>query len=201
MKAPRVCGTIATAAAARKSARAALAASSAPTVQVAVHPGGGRGMPGVGIKVRPWLLAAAVVAIDQVTKALVERAIPGGGGFAALGGIVHVTHVRNPGSAFGVFGSTTVPVLVSVLVAVWWVGASLTGAVRRYGSAFEVGSALVLGGAVGNLIDRVRVGCVIDFIDFRVWPVFNLADAAITAGALLVVYAMVRGRIGGRNSE
>ncbi|MDI7245881.1 MAG: signal peptidase II [Bacillota bacterium] len=158
-------------------------------------------MPGVGIKVRPWLLAAAVVAIDQVTKVLVERAIPGGGGFAALGGAVHITHVRNPGSAFGVFGSTTVPVLVSVLVAVWWVGASLTGAVRRYGSAFEVGSALVLGGAVGNLIDRVRVGYVIDFIDFRVWPVFNLADAAITAGALLVVYAMVRGRIGGRNSE
>lgn len=158
-------------------------------------------MPGVSVRVRPGLIAAAVVAIDQVTKVLVERSMPGGGGFAVLGGVAHITHVRNPGSAFGMFGTATVPVLVSVLVVAWWVGANLTGRVHRHGLAFEAGSALVLGGAIGNLIDRVRVGCVIDFIDFRFWPVFNLADAAITAGALLVVHAMVRGKTGGRSSE
>lgn len=158
-------------------------------------------MPGASSGLRSGLVAAAVVTIDQMTKVIVETSIPDGGGFAVLGGAVYITHVRNPGSAFGIFGTSGVPVLVSVLVVAWWLAATLSGKVRSHGRAFETGVALVLGGAVGNLIDRVRVGCVIDFIDFRFWPVFNLADAAITAGAVLVLYAMVRGKTGGRSSE
>lgn len=158
-------------------------------------------MPRVSARVRPWLIAAAVIAIDQVTKVLVERGMPGGSGFAILGGAAHIAHVRNPGSAFGIFDTATVPVLVSVLVVAWWLGANLTGKIRGHGPVFEAGSSVMVGGALGNLVDRVRVGCVVDFIDFHFWPVFNLADAAIATGALLVVYAMVLGRTGGRSSE
>ncbi|MEW6230066.1 MAG: signal peptidase II, partial [Bacillota bacterium] len=69
------------------------------------------------------------------------------------------------------------------------------------GTVFQTGTALVLGGAIGNLIDRVRVGYVIDFIDLRFWPVFNLADAAITVGALVLVYGAVQRKPGRRSSR
>ncbi|MGE5593527.1 MAG: signal peptidase II [Betaproteobacteria bacterium] len=158
-------------------------------------------MPGARVWVRQGLAALAVVAADQMTKAIIETTTPQGGGSAVFWGLARITHVRNPGAAFGIFSTATIPVVVSVFVVAWWVAANATGMVHRYGRPFEAGSALVLGGAVGNLIDRVRVGCVIDFIDFRFWPVFNLADVAITAGAFLVVYALVLGRTGGRSCE
>ena len=151
--------------------------------------------------VRQGLAAAAVAAADQMTKAVIEMTMPQGGGFPVLWGFARITHVRNPGAAFGIFSTATIPVVVSVLVVAWWVVANATGTVHKHGRPFEAGSALVLGGAVGNLIDRVRVGYVVDFIDLRFWPVFNLADVAITAGALLLVYAWVLGRTGGRSCE
>ncbi|MCR4403214.1 MAG: signal peptidase II [Firmicutes bacterium] len=155
----------------------------------------------MGARTRPWLIAAAVIAVDQGTKILVERSMPGGGAIALLGGAAHIVHVRNAGSAFGIFRTATIPMLVSALVVTWWLVANLTGTMRGSGRVFETGSSVMVGGALGNLIDRVRAGCVVDFVDFHFWPVFNLADTAIAVGALLVVYAMVLGKTRGRSSE
>src|SRR5581483_5898020 len=100
-------------------------------------------------------------------------------------------HVRNPGTAFGLFGTggsylTVVGILAAIFIACYW------NHLRRQPDAptpwLTCGLALPLGGAIGNLIDRVRAGQVTDFIYVHYWPVFNVADSAITVGAFLVAY-------------
>lgn len=150
---------------------------------------------------RSSILIATVAAVDQVAKALVQNTIPGGASLPVLGGVFYITHVQNPGSAFNVFATSTVPIVTTILLVASWAALAVSRRLPPFGTAFQTGSALVLGGAVGNLIDRVRVGCVIDFIDLRFWPVFNLADAAITVGAIVLVYGVVRRKPGGRSSQ
>jgi len=133
--------------------------------------------------------AVIVVGLDQITKAIVVARMQDGESVRAVDGILHWTLQRNPGSAFGLFQH--IPIVFTILSA----GIALAiviGAprVRARGMAFALG--LVLGGAVGNLIDRIARppglfrGHVIDFIDFRVWPVFNVADSAVVVGAILL---------------
>lgn len=147
------------------------------------------------------ILVIAVAAVDQVAKVLVQNAVPGGASFPVLGGVFHITHVQNPGSAFNVFATGTVPIIVTTLLIASWAALARSRRHLSLGTAFQTGTALVLGGAIGNLVDRVRVGHVIDFIDLRFWPVFNLADAAITVGALVLVYGVMQRRPGGRSSR
>ncbi len=143
----------------------------------------------------------AVAAVDQVTKALVRSAVPGGASLPVLGGVLHITHVHNTGSAFGVFATTAVPILVSIVLLGAWVGLALMGRALPFGRAFHVGVALVLGGAVGNLVDRLRAGYVLDFIDIRIWPVFNLADAAIATGMAIAVCEIILRKPARRSSQ
>jgi signal peptidase II len=96
-------------------------------------------------------------------------------------GILDFTHVRNPGALFGLFGSLNsflIPASVLVILAILYYYLR----VRPREWLLNLALALELGGATGNLIDRLAYGKVIDFIDFKVWPVFNLADSAITLG-------------------
>ena len=144
---------------------------------------------------RPLFLLAAVAAVaivlDQATKALAvarlaETAVP------LLGGILQLSLTYNSGSAFGLETPAWVAVGVSVIVCVVILVYMLRGAgqTRLRGAALG----LVLGGALGNLGDRLRAGAVIDFIDLRVWPVFNVADIAISVGVGLLVLEVVRRR-------
>ena len=105
-------------------------------------------------------------------------------------GVFHLTLVRNSGVAFGLFKGHGLWITVGTL-------AILAGLFRTTlrpdrGKWVPVCLALILGGAAGNLIDRMRFGGVIDFLDFRVWPVFNLADSCITVGALLLAVSFWR---------
>lgn len=147
------------------------------------------GFIGKGERLRYAALIVAVVILDQATKLLVVRTLAIGESRPVLEGMLHLTHIRNPGAAFGFFREQ--PELLSL--------ASLLGAVvftvmivRRPPPAISTGAALVAGGALGNLTDRLTrdfpfYGTVVDFIDVPYWPAFNVADAAISTGALLLV--------------
>jgi signal peptidase II len=146
---------------------------------------------------RSWLAvtAASVVVADQVTKAVVLATLDDGRSVRVIDGVLHWTLQRNPGAAFGIFRrAPALFTIVAILIATAIIVASPK--VRDRVNAVALG--LVLGGALGNLVDRlVRApgpfrGRVIDFIDFRVWPTFNLADSAVVVGAILLAIASFR---------
>jgi signal peptidase II len=137
-----------------------------------------------------FALAGTIFALDQLTKVVVDSLLPEGSSHAIIPGLVLLTHIRNPGTAFGLMRGSG-PLLTAITVAAVIFIISYWFTIRRQEAPswlLSLGLALPLGGAAGNLVDRVRLGHVIDFIDFRVWPVFNVADTAITIGACLVAY-------------
>ncbi len=149
--------------------------------------------------------ALAVVVLDAVTKALVVAHLPGRSTVRLLGGAVYLRHTRNTGAAFSIAqGQTVLLSLVALAVVV-----AIVRTARRLGSsAWSVCLGLILGGAVGNLVDRVfrapgpLRGAVVDWIDLRVWPVFNLADSALVIGVCLAVLLELQGRrIDGTRAE
>ena len=143
----------------------------------------------------PWLISSVVLATDQLTKALVLTRFRPGESLPLVSPIVYLTHVQNTGAAFGLFKHQRfVFIGVSLVVACWLLRELLTRPLRLTVLCWSY--ALVLGGTIGNLIDRVRFGYVVDFIDVRVWPfVFNVGDSAITIGVtLLVWYSLIATR-------
>jgi signal peptidase II len=143
------------------------------------------------MRLRLAAVAVAIVAADQLTKWLVVRSVREGESISLIDGVLWLSHIRNPGAAFGTLrGWGTVLALAAVIGVV--VFASII--IRNPPTIIGVGAALVAGGATGNLIDRVfrawpLKGTVVDFIDFRFWPAFNVADTAVTVGAILLVGA------------
>ena len=151
-------------------------------------------------KTGPWLaLAAAIVVLDQLTKYVVARSF-------AVGQAVEVTSffnlvfVYNPGAAFSFLSDQSgwqrwLFVAIALAASAW-----IVYLLRKYPHerVFALALALVLAGAVGNVIDRILFGAVIDFLDFhaygRHWPAFNVADTAISCGALLLVWDALRPR-------
>ena len=143
----------------------------------------------------PARTAARIVALtvlcDQLTKWAVSILLVPGQSVPLLPSVLHLTYVQNTGAAFGLLkGMTALFIVLSVAVAVWIVLELRSNHPCPRGKAWAL--ALILGGAVGNLIDRVWHGHVIDFIDVRVWPVFNVADSAITIGVALLLWRALR---------
>ena len=140
---------------------------------------------------RPWGRAAGVfalvVALDQATKAVVVATVDRGERDGVLPG-VEIVHVRNPGVAFGFLPEAGAVVVVLTVVALVALLAYFTLRARR--PLLWLPTGLLLGGAVGNLVDRVRIGSVVDFIDLPLWPAFNVADAAIVIGVLALLYVL-----------
>lgn len=139
----------------------------------------------------PIVLTA--IALDQATKAAVSRWMNPGESLRVAGDVVRLTYIHNPGAVFGLtFGGRPLHLALSLAALV------LVAAVLRKTPATEVWSqaalSMVLGGAVGNLIDRFRLGEVIDFLDVGVgslrWYVFNVADAFVTVGVLLLMVSI-----------
>jgi len=136
---------------------------------------------------RAAALTVAVVAADQGTKALVRAGVELGDRDGILPG-VELVHVRNRGVAFGLFSDGG---LVLVAVGVVSVAALLVFFARHSRRPLVwLPTGLLLGGAAGNLIDRLRDGYVTDFIDLPLWPAFNLADMCITFGVLSLLYVL-----------
>jgi len=142
--------------------------------------------------VRPWVRAgvvfAVVLAADQLSKAIVRSDIAPGERHHVLPG-VHLVRVGNEGLAFGLLGgSSTWIVVLAVVVALGGLLVFFARNVHRRGAWLATG--LLLGGAAGNIIDRVAHGSVTDWIKLPHWPAFNIADVAITAGVIALVFAI-----------
>jgi len=140
-------------------------------------------------------IALVVFAGDQVTKSMVEKSIPEHAVIPIIPRFFNLTHVKNAGAAFGMFSDTPSPLKTALLIVVSaaLLVTVLTYAWRSRSLHWEasVGLALILGGALSNLVDRIRLGRVVDFLDVYYgsyhWYTFNLADSAIVAGAGFLV--------------
>lgn len=150
-------------------------------------------------------LAGVVVALDQLTKLWIQQAIPvWEKGFSVIPGFFDIVHVLNRGAAFGFLNRHDIdwqrPFFVVVSILAVGLIAMLARSKDDDGPFYVYGLGLILGGALGNLVDRVRLGVVVDFLDFYVgewhWPAFNVADMGICigAGALLVSFYQQRRR-------
>jgi signal peptidase II len=132
----------------------------------------------------------SVVVADRLTKILFSNLLQLGESLPVIKKVFHFTLVHNTGIAFGLFKDNGFVFLIIPLIAVVLLGYNLYyyHKVGELDSLYVLGFSLILGGAIGNLIDRIMLGHVIDFIDLRIWPVFNIADSAITIGACLVLF-------------
>lgn len=149
---------------------------------------------GWGEKLLPFLILAVVIFLDQLTKYLVETRIPLYGVWApipALEGIFRIVHTANTGAVFGLFqgsGMFFAALAVVVAIAIAYFNMTLPG----HQWLIRVALGLQLGGALGNLIDRLRQGHVTDFVDTGPWYIWNLADLAIVSGVILFGFAYLR---------
>jgi signal peptidase II len=152
---------------------------------------------------RPLLfgIAAAVVGIDRLSKRIVDIHLPTGQARTIIPGVLRITHVLNTGAAFSLFAESASPLAVRNALIVFSIAAVLIVAVLlwRVGNALSLTSvalALILGGAFGNLYDRVRFSSVLDFIEVHIihyhWPDFNIADSCIVIGACLLLIEIFR---------
>jgi len=152
---------------------------------------------------RPWLLLLStfIVLLDRLTKRWVVHHVPEGDAIVVIRHVLRITHVRNPGAAFSMFTESARPELTRWLLT----GFSLLAAaivlfvILRFGRRFTptmIALALILGGTLGNLWDRLRSGLVTDFIEVHIvhyhWPDFNVADSAIVIGGILLVLDAIR---------
>jgi len=146
------------------------------------------------------LLALAVLAADQATKYAVSRLTAPGSMRELIPGVLNLVHTSNPGVAFGFLADSEMPwrgpVLILFSLAVMCMIVWLLATHRAGGAFGESGMALVLGGAAGNVLDRLMLSSVTDFIDFHIgsyhWYTFNVADSAIVIGAGLIVIEVLR---------
>ena len=145
----------------------------------------------------PWLRAGAVtavvIALDQATKAIVRSSMAPGDRDGVFPG-VEIVHVRNEGVAFNQLGGGGT--IVAVVVAVALLALLAYFATHLYKPLAWLPTGMLLGGALGNIIDRIREGAVTDFIKLPAWPAFNVADTSITLGVLMLLYVIERPRDG-----
>ncbi len=136
------------------------------------------------MKGRGWIWGLGVFLVDQITKALALVHLSEGGKIALLPGVVDLVLVKNRGIAFGGLAQSSslaisfLSMAVVVMVYIFW---------RGHSNFLP----LIIGGAMGNIVDRLRLGYVVDFIALRSWPVFNIADMCIVGGVLLTLLALL----------
>jgi signal peptidase II len=153
---------------------------------------------------RRYFFLAAVVGtvflLDQVTKAVIQRTMPLHESIPVIRGLFSLTYIRNPGAAFGLFaehgnGLRMVFFATISVIAIFFLW---TLFVKTPKEAFlgRLSIAMVMGGAMGNLVDRIRFGEVVDFLDFYIgshhWPAFNVADSCISVGVTLMIWYFIR---------
>ena len=145
------------------------------------------------------IVAGLVVLADQVSKAFILRHLPYHQSITIIRGFFDITHIRNPGGAFGLMANMS-PIARTVIFI--FISSLAVGLIFYFykktpssHSLLATAFALIFGGAIGNLIDRVRFGNVVDFLDIYLgsfhWPAFNIADSAITVGILIFLFHLL----------
>ncbi|MCL5985935.1 MAG: signal peptidase II [Actinobacteria bacterium] len=142
-------------------------------------------------KVFVLLICFIIIGLDQFTKMLVKKYIPLGGTIDVWQGVFDLTHTTNTGVAFGLLQNRQSFVLFSSIIAIVLIVLFLFKIQHNMLSIFGLG--LTLGGALGNMIDRIFLGKVTDFLNFAYWPTFNVADSAVVVGFFLLALFLIRG--------
>jgi signal peptidase II len=145
------------------------------------------------------VVAGLVVLCDQISKALILKYLPLHHNIAVIAGLFDIVHIHNPGGAFGLLAGmgSGVRTVVFLFISSLAVGLILYFYIKTPPTyrLLAVGFALIFGGAIGNLIDRLRFGIVVDFIDVYIgayhWPAFNIADSAITVGIFIFLFHLL----------
>ena len=146
-----------------------------------------------------FFLPMLIVAVDQATKAMVRKSVPEHDSVTVIPGLLDITHALNSGAAFGILNGADFPyktVLIAVIATTALVGVGVYAAsLSHHQIVARIGLALIIGGAAGNLIDRVLTGSVVDFVDVywrthHFWA-FNVADSAISVGVTMLILDML----------
>ncbi len=136
-----------------------------------------------------FFIVVLIIALDRLTKLIVTKQLALNQTVPVIKGVFHFTLVQNKGAAFGILKNQLPLFIVTSLFAIFLIYFELKN--TKHSRGYSVSLSLILAGALGNLIDRLFLGYVIDFLDFRIWPVFNVADIAITIGAILLGYTIL----------
>lgn len=137
-----------------------------------------------------WVTVVLVLIIDQASKYMVKSTMNLYESIPLIPNVFHLTYIENPGAAFGLLANQRVFfIVITTLI--------LLGVIYFYyklksgNLLLRIALGMVVGGALGNLIDRLRMGVVTDFFDFRIWPVFNIADSAVVVGMIYIAYQLL----------
>jgi len=137
-----------------------------------------------------FLISLSIVLSDQVVKYFIRNSMNIGDSIAVINNIFHITYVTNFGAGFGIMQGKT-----SLLI---WFSIVVIGIILFYydkiqeKKSLQIFSGLILGGTLSNLIDRLLFGFVIDFLDFRIWPVFNIGDSCVCIGAVFLMIYIIK---------
>ncbi|MBM3702846.1 MAG: signal peptidase II [Actinobacteria bacterium] len=150
-----------------------------------------RGSRNVLMNVYFLISAVCVLILDQVTKYIIIERLPLNSSMEVIRGFFYITHVKNTGAAFGLFQDSTRTLTIISFVAIALI-IILKIMLKLNYAFYNVSLGFILGGALGNLIDRYFVGEVTDFLNFTFWPVFNIADSFIIIGFCLIIILILR---------
>lgn len=134
------------------------------------------------------LIILLIFFLDQLTKSLIDKSLEIKQSIAILHPVLYFTKAYNTGASFSILkGYTWFFILFAFIVII-----AIIYYYKRIPAHYRIYIALILGGTIGNLVDRIRFQYVVDFIDIRIWPVFNIADTAVVIGALGLIYYIVK---------
>ncbi len=139
-----------------------------------------------------FIIALSVLLLDQFTKLLVIRNLSLNQSVPLIKEVLHLTLIHNRGAAFGILKNQAPLFIFVSICAVILIYFALRNNKHKKYSFYNISLAFILAGALGNLIDRLRFGYVVDFLDFRIWPVFNIADSAITIAAIMLGWSILK---------
>lgn len=138
-----------------------------------------------------YIVIILLIAIDQISKYLTKANMQLHESIPIIKDIFHLTYVQNPGAAFGILRNQKwFFVMVTIVVIGGMIIYSMKN--KKIHKLMAISLNLIVGGAIGNFIDRLRYDYVIDYFDFRIWPVFNMADIFIVTGAILLSYYLLK---------
>ncbi|MBF0216508.1 MAG: signal peptidase II [Candidatus Omnitrophica bacterium] len=140
------------------------------------------------------LSAVFIFAVDQLTKYIVLSSLSIGESSPVIKDVFHITLVHNTGAAFGIMRSSPGIFVIASVAALLFIAWFMARRFDSIGTLERTGLTFIFSGTLGNFTDRVRLGYVVDFFDFRIWPVFNVADSFITSGAIVLAAAIIFAR-------
>jgi len=136
-----------------------------------------------------YIIMFLIIILDQIIKNIILNNFYFGQSLAVINNIFHITYVQNTGAAFGILKNHSLFFIIITIVIISAIIFMLHKSFK--GNIYlNIYFGLILGGAMGNLIDRIRLGYVVDYLDFRIWPVFNLADSFIVIGSIFIMFYM-----------